>query len=337
MSYWGFPRYVSVSEKKAKTTRKLKELSKKNPHLKPVILQGSSLARTWWGKAWNLNLERYADYHNRIGRGRSYVRHGAVLDLQIAPGEVRALVQGSRSNPYSVSVSIKKLREEIWQTILEQCQGMFESLQELINGSFPRAIGEIFTRRDSGMFPSPKEIAFNCSCPDWAGMCKHVAATLYGIGARLDENPDLFFRMRNVEMGNLIRQAITEHKDKLLARASGKSSRIIDETELSATFGIELEQDIVTVSSVSSGDTVSSMLRKSIKKESSGRVKSTAKSPARRKGTKGTKKAVGETTAPGKQGAVKPKTGKTKKMTHKAERAPSRTSSPLSRKRAEYH
>jgi len=313
MSYWGFPRYVPVSEKKAKTTRKLKELSKKNPHLKPVILQGSSLARTWWGKAWNLNLERYADYHNRIGRGRSYVRHGAVLDLQIAPGEVRALVQGSRSNPYSVSVSIKKLREEIWQTILEQCQGMFESLQELINGSFPKAIGEIFTHRDSGMFPSPKEIAFNCSCPDWAGMCKHVAATLYGIGARLDESPDLFFRMRNVEMGNLIRQAITEHKDKLLARASGKSSRIIDEADLSATFGIELEQDIVTVSSVSSGDAVSSMLRKSIKKESSGRVKSTAKSPARRKGTKGTKKAVGKTTAPGKRGALKPKTGKTKK------------------------
>lgn len=154
-----------------------------------------------------------------------------VLDLQIAPGEVKALVQGSRPNPYSVVISIKKLRKEIWQTILEQCQGMLESLQELISGSFPRAIGEIFTHRDSGMFPSSKEISFKCSCPDWAGMCKHVAATLYGIGARLDESPDLFFRLRNVAMDDLIRQAVTDHKEKLLARASRKSSRIIDEAD----------------------------------------------------------------------------------------------------------
>lgn len=321
MSYWGFPRYVSASEKRAKAVKKLKQLSKKNPNLKPVILQGASLARTWWGKAWNLNLERYADYENRIGRGRSYVRHGAVLDLQIAPGEVRALVQGSRSNPYSVVVSIKKLKEEIWQAILAQCQGMLESLQELINGSFPKGIGEIFTHRDAGMFPSPKEIAFNCSCPDWAGMCKHVAATLYGIGIRLDESPDLFFRMRNVEMGDLVRQAITDHKEKLLARAAGKSSRIIDEADLSATFGIELEQDIATVSSVSSADTIPS-LPPSKKAKLSGRVKSTAKSPSRREGLKGTKKAVGKKTAPSKQGTGT-KIGKIKKMTYKAKkRAP---------------
>lgn len=242
MSYWDFPRYVSVAEKKAKAAKKLKEMSRKNPNLKPVILQGTAIARTWWGKAWNLNLERYADYHNRIGRGRSYVRHGAVLDLQIDPGEARAFVQGSQSRPYSVVINIRTLKKDIWQTILDQCQGMLESLQELLNGSFPKAIGEIFTHKDSGMFPSPKEIKFSCSCPDWAGMCKHVAATLYGVGARLDESPELFFRMRNVEMGDLIRQAVSDHKQKLLARASRKSSRIIGEADLSATFGIELEQ-----------------------------------------------------------------------------------------------
>ncbi len=177
MSYWDFPRYVSVAEKREKAAKKLKQLSRKNPNLKPVILQGSAIARTWWGKAWNLNLERYADYHNRIGRGRSYVRHGAVLDLQIDPGEARAFVQGSRPSPYSVVISINTLKKDIWQTILDQCQGMLESLQELLNGSFPKAIGEIFTHADSGLFPSPKEIKFSCSCPDWAGMCKHVAAT----------------------------------------------------------------------------------------------------------------------------------------------------------------
>src|SRR5208337_699610 len=198
-----------------------------------------------------------------------YVRHGAVLDLQIDPGEARASVQGSRSNPYWVVIKITTLKKDIWQTILDQCQGMLESLQELLNGSFPKAMGEIFTHADTGLFPSPKEIKFSCSCPDWAGMCKHVAATFYGIGARLDESPELLFRMRNLEMGDLIGQAISDHKQKLLARASRKSSRIIEEADLSRTFGIELEHDLGTVSSVSSRDTVPVSSRNSKKTASS--------------------------------------------------------------------
>src|SRR5208283_242632 len=303
MSYRGFPRYVSAAEKRAKAEKKLKQLSKKTPNLKPVILQGSAIARTWWGKAWNLNLERYADYHNRIGRGRSYVRHGAVLDLQIDPGEVRASVQGSRSSPYSVVISIITLKKDIWQTILDQCQGMLESLQELLNGSFPKTIGEIFTHADSGLFPSPKEIKFSCSCPDWAGMCKHVAATFYGIGARLDESPELFFRMRNVEMGDLIGQAITDHKQKLLARASKKSSRIIEETDLSRTFGIELEHDFGTTSSVSLKGTVPVSPRNSKKKTaSSAKGESPIKKTSRKQGPKRTKESLAKT-APTTKGA----------------------------------
>lgn len=310
MSYWDFPRYVSVAEKKEKAAKKLKQLSKKNPNLKPVILQGSAIARTWWGKAWNLNLERYADYHNRIGRGRSYVRHGAVLDLQIDPGEVRAFVQGSRSSPYSVVISIKTLKKDIWQTILDQCQGMLESLQELLNGSFPKAIGEIFTHADSGLFPSPKEIKFSCSCPDWAGMCKHVAATFYGIGARLDESPELFFRMRNVEIGDLIGQAISGHKQRLLARASKKSSRIIEEADLSCTFGIELEHDLVPASSVSSKDTVPVSPRKSKKTASSAKGNSPAKVPSRRKSSVRTEESSIKKTPPTKKKTGKPDKGK---------------------------
>jgi uncharacterized Zn finger protein len=282
MSYRDFPRYVPVAEKRAKAAKKLKEMSKKSPNLKPVILQGTAIARTWWGKAWNLNLERYADYHNRIGRGRSYVRHGAVLDLQIDPGEVRASVQGSRSRPYSVIISIETLKKNIWQTVLYQCEGVLESLQELLNGSFPKATGEIFTHKDSGMFPSPKEIKFSCSCPDWAGMCKHVAATFYGIGARLDESPDLFFRMRNVEMDDLIRQAVSEHKEKLLAKASKKSSRIIEGADLSATFGIELEQDFVTAPPAAPEQTKPGSRGKGKRPASSGKRKAlSGKSPSR--------------------------------------------------------
>ena len=121
------------------------------------------------------------------------------------------------------------------------------------------------------MFPSPTEIKFGCSCPDWAGMCKHVAATLYGIGARLDESPELFFKMRNVEMGNLICEAVSDHKEKLLARASRKSSRIIEGADLSATFGIVLEGDPVAAPSASPADAPSVSRGKGNRAASSGK------------------------------------------------------------------
>ena len=227
MSYWGYPKYVTVAAKKAKAAKKLKELSKKNPDMKPVVVEGSTIARTWWGKAWTVNLEQYADYSNRIGRGRSYVRHGAVLDLRIEAGEVKALVQGSASKPYSVSVKIQTLKKETWHRIKTACEGTLESFHELLAGKFPKALGEIFVCKDSGMFPAPREIKFACSCPDWADMCKHVAATLYGVGARLDEDPKLFFKLRDAGIDELIKQAVADKTEKLLEKAAVKSGRII--------------------------------------------------------------------------------------------------------------
>lgn len=240
MSYWGFPKYVTVAEKKAKAAQKLKELSKKKPNMKPVALEGSALAHTWWGKAWNRNLEQYADYSNRIGRGRSYVRHGAVLDLQIEPGEVIALVQGSGRNPYSVSVKIQTLKKETWQRMKTACEGTLESFQELLAGNFPKALGEIFICKGSGMFPAPIEIKFDCSCPDWADMCKHVAAVLYGVGVRLDEDPKLFFRLRDAGIDELIKQAVAGKVEKLLEKAGRKSGRIIEDKDIASVFGIDI-------------------------------------------------------------------------------------------------
>ena len=242
MSYWGFPKYVSVAEKKAKAAKKLKELSKKKTNMKPVALEGNALAHTWWGKAWNRNLEQYADYSNRIGRGRSYVRHGAVLDLQVEPGEVIALVQGSGLNPYSVSVKIQTLKKETWQRMKTACEGTLESFQELLAGNFPKALGEIFICKDSGMFPAPREIKFDCSCPDWADMCKHVAAVLYGVGVRLDEDPKLFFRLRDAGIDELIKQAVAGKVEKLLEKAGRKSGRIIEDKDIASVFGIDMEE-----------------------------------------------------------------------------------------------
>ncbi|HYA86230.1 MAG TPA: hypothetical protein VEI57_04065 [Nitrospirota bacterium] len=236
---WGFPRYVPKAEKQARSDKKLAQLKKKRD-MRPVIIQGSAIARTWWGKAWNQNLERYADYTNRIGRGRSYVRHGAVLDLQMNAGEIKALVQGSRSKPYEIFIKIEQLGKKNWQQISSSCSGMLDSISELLAGDFPKELGELFFQRDSGLFPSPKEIAFECSCPDWASMCKHVAATLYGVGARLDEDATLFFTLRGVDMADLITRTASVKAENLLEKAAKKSSRIIDDTDLSALFGIEL-------------------------------------------------------------------------------------------------
>jgi uncharacterized Zn finger protein len=241
MSFWSrFPIYVSKAEKKASAEKKLNQLKKKRQDLRPVIIEGSAIARTWWGKAWNKNLERYADYSNRIGRGRSYVRCGAVLDLQINAGEIKALVHGSRAKPYSINIKIKKLNRNTWQQVTSGCAGLLETLEELLAGKFPKGLEEVFMQRDAGLFPSPKEIDFDCSCPDWASMCKHVAAALYGIGARLDEDPSLFFTLRGVNTGDLISRTVSSKAESLLKKASKKSSRIIEDSDLSAVFGIDL-------------------------------------------------------------------------------------------------
>jgi len=240
---WGYyyPPYVSVARKRAKAERKLRALQKKNSNIQPVVIYGHAIAKTWWGKSWNTNLESYADYTNRIGRGRSYVRHGAVLDLKIKSGLIESFVSGSRSAPYKTKIKIKALKTNIWKNIKKTCQGEFASLQELLNGQFPKSLSTIFTDKKSGLFPSPKEIAFDCSCPDWADMCKHIAATLYAIGARLDSEPELFFALRGVNTKDLITTAVKTQTTTLIKKARKKSSKIMDDSDLSEIFGIDLE------------------------------------------------------------------------------------------------
>ena len=241
MRHWGFPEYETVAEKKAMAAKKLEQLRKKKPSIAPVVIEGNTLARTWWGKSWNRNLERYADYSNRIGRGKSYVRHGAVLDLKIEGGQATALVQGTRVKPYEVVIRIAPITKTNWDRIRKQCQGELRSLSDLLDGKFPKELGDIFLAEGKGLFPTPKEISFSCSCPDWASMCKHVAAALYGIGTRLDENPLLFFTLRQADTNELVARAVQEKTGDLLARAGKKSSRVIDDADLSGLFGIDMD------------------------------------------------------------------------------------------------
>jgi len=240
--YRRFPKYVTVGEKRAKAQKKLAQLKKKNPDIKPLIVQETRLARTWWGMAWNTNLEKYADYSNRIGRGRSYIRNGCVLDFKIKPGEVTALVQGTSSRPYEVTIKMKPLNKDAWKEIKKQCEGKIESLQEFIEGRFPKSLAEIFTAKGKGLFPSSKEIKFRCSCPDWASMCKHVAATFYGVGVKLDDDPKLFFLLRKAQMDDLITEALRDKSKKMLKKAEKKTFRVIDDLDAAEVFGIDFNE-----------------------------------------------------------------------------------------------
>ncbi len=237
--YWeeGCYSQPTTSELKRKSEASRVSAEKKGKRLEPVVIQGRNIAKSWWGRAWCDNLERYADYESRLERGKRYVKTGAVIDLSITKGRIQAKVQGSRKTPYKVEIRISPLSGERCQEILQTCGKRVETLENLLAGDFPEELKELFTQR-GGLFPSSREISFSCSCPDWALMCKHVAAVLYGIGARLDENPSLFFELRGIEMGRFIDVAIASRVERMLKNAGQTSGRTIDERDIRGLFGI---------------------------------------------------------------------------------------------------
>jgi len=241
MSYFGYPKYVSVAEKRAKAEKKLKQLKKKHPDITPVSITGRTLATSWWGKAWNKNLEGYADFAYRLERGRSYARHGAVLDLKVTAGKVTALVMGSDPQPYEITVTISPMLISKWKALKTAAAGTMDSVQALMAGRLPESMADLLTAKRKGLFPSPNEISFHCTCPDTASMCKHVAASLYGVGARLDEDPSLLFLLRKVDVDDLITGTVTKTRGELLSKAKKQSDRVIKDADgLSDLFGIDL-------------------------------------------------------------------------------------------------
>jgi uncharacterized Zn finger protein len=233
--YRGWAPYVSVAQRRAKAEREMQKLRKNGRSVAPVILKGRTIAATFWGKAWCENLEAYRDYENRLPRGRTYVRNGSVLDLQIAPLVVTGLVSGS--SIYKVKVSIAAAPKAHWQSICRDCTGAIDSLVELLRGRFSEAVMERLCRRDMGLFPQPSEIKFSCSCPDYASMCKHVAAVLYGVGARLDERPELLFRLRAVDENDLLANLDATAP---LSKTGPAAGKILDGDDVSALFGLEM-------------------------------------------------------------------------------------------------
>ncbi len=237
-SYW--PEYVPVAERRARAERQMKKLAKKGETVQPVVIEGRTIARTFWGKGWCDHLEDFGDYSNRLPRGRSYVRNGSVCHLAIERGRVRARVAGS--SLYSVMVTIAPLPAAKWEALKKRCAGRIGSLIELLQGRLADEIMSAVTDRAEGLFPLPGEIEYTCDCPDWAGMCKHVSAVMYGIGARLDAQPELLFLLRGVDHNELVTGAADAAA---MATTGSRRSRrrTLAEKDLGAVFGVELEAE----------------------------------------------------------------------------------------------
>ena len=232
MSYYGFRPYVPVAKRRAQAAKQAAQFAKAGRALSPVIIEGRTIAKTFWGKSWCQHLESFSDYENRLPRGRTYARNGSVLDLQIAKGVISALVMGS--DLYQIRFTIAPLHDARWAGIKLRSTGQIDSLVELLQGRFSDAVMRVITDRDTGLFPAPSEIKKSCSCPDSASLCKHLAAVLYGIGARLDEQPELLFLLRGVDHLELLEGAPAG------TSLSGPSA--LDSADLANVFGIEIAE-----------------------------------------------------------------------------------------------
>ena len=233
MARW-YPRYVPVGARRARALRERLRLRARGIEVQPVEIRGRTIARSFWGRRWCEHLESFSDFANRLPRGRTYVRNGAVYHLAIAPGGVEARVAGT--DLYRVAVRIRTLERPAWKAIEAACAGQIGSVLELLQGRLSDRVMEVVTDRDTGLFPKPGEMELACDCPDWATMCKHVAAVLYGIGSRLDDSPELLFRLRGVDEAELIAADLT-----LPARAA--SAETLADGDLGSIFGIDLAED----------------------------------------------------------------------------------------------
>jgi len=235
-SNWGWKPYVPVDKRRIKAEKKIKSLKNKGKIIIPIKTVGRSITQSFWGTAWCKNLESYSDYSNRLPRGRTYLRNGSVIHLEIKKGHIEALVYGS--SLYTVSVEIKAVKKNIWNGVITKCSGQIGSIVELLSGKLSTSVMNILTKQKTGLFPAPSEIIINCSCPDGATMCKHVAATLYGVGTRLDESPELLFLLRKVDQMELI-SAVNSNIGIKTTR-NKKTKRKLKNGDLSALFGVEI-------------------------------------------------------------------------------------------------
>ncbi len=236
----GWAPYVSVAKRRAQALQELAKLDKKSGKSEkarsPVKIEGRKMATTFWGEAWCDNLESYSDFSNRLPRGRMYARNGSILDLQIEQGNITALVSGS--SLYRIKIQIKTLAPKLWKSIKTDCAASIHSMMDLMRGKLGTEVLQRLTQPKTGLFPQPNEISLQCSCPDSAYLCKHLAAVMFGIGNRLDQSPELLFVLRGVEQNELISEVIGSQQ--LSNALSADSDSELAGDDLGSLFGIDL-------------------------------------------------------------------------------------------------
>jgi uncharacterized Zn finger protein len=232
----GYRPYVSVARRRQLIAREAHHARKRGEPLDPVLIEGRKIATTPWGLAWCDHIESFRDYANRLPRGRTYARNGSVYHLAIQPGRIHARVMGS--DAYEQDIVIAPCKPATWKRVRRRCAGAIGSLIELLEGRISSEVmGEMTAERD-GLLPNLRQVKLSCTCPDWAKLCKHLAAVLYGIGARLDERPELLFTLRGVDPSELVDSTALPGQG---TSQQGGARQV--EGDLSSVFGIELEQD----------------------------------------------------------------------------------------------
>jgi uncharacterized Zn finger protein len=158
--------------------------------------QRGQIGETWWSKRWIGVLESF-DMGARLSRGRSYARNGQVVSIDVQKGVVAAKVQGSQPKPYSIKIELKPLSEKDWDKVTDAMASQAVFAARLLAGEMPPNIEEAFGKANVSLFPtSEKDLITDCSCPDWANPCKHIAAVYYLLAERFDEDPFLIFKLR---------------------------------------------------------------------------------------------------------------------------------------------
>jgi uncharacterized Zn finger protein/DNA-binding XRE family transcriptional regulator len=274
----------------------MEKMKKKGMKVQAIELSGRKIADSFWGKGWCDHIESFSDYVNRLPRGRTYIRNGSVCHLEIKTGRIEAIVSGS--SLYNVAITISPLALHKWKAVKSTCCGRIGSLIDLLRGKLDRGVMEIVSDRKEGLFPLPGEIKFTCDCPDWAGMCKHVAAVLYGVGARLDHAPEMLFQLRGVNHEELVDISAVVSD----AAKAGTSRRRIAATGLADVFGIEITE---------SGE--NSTVENSSSKRVQNKTKVSVKPEviASKNGTKNRAKTNGTSKKPDEQAFPDPLTGET--------------------------
>ncbi|MDD2391628.1 MAG: hypothetical protein PHU94_01660 [Bacilli bacterium] len=231
----GYYKHTPISEIKDKAEANKNKLSKKG-EINPIVIEGRTIAKNWWGKAWCGYLKKYADYDNRIDRGRSYVSNGFIIDFKALDNKIYALIQGSRIKPYEVIIAFDKVSSETIQNLKDSLLQNIENIEDLLSGNFPKELGSKFL--ESELFPKPeKEISFSCSCPDYAYLCKHVSCTLYGLGALLDKNPEVLFSLRGIKLEELISSKLQEDVDNIIEEIKNEDKdNVLSEVEAAKLF-----------------------------------------------------------------------------------------------------